>query len=288
MFLSRDTLCWILLCCCCSIVVQKSLSTTQQQRLPVDGPAITFVPDPFVKDLVILPRSTEYHGIVVTAMWPPPQRLMEIYSNKLLPEIKKCFDEVDLIATGNDKEASVYLYPAESLHVTIATLTPIIKRDTTKDISYYHTTNKQWSHLLEAASKHEDWPTESLQLVYDKAQIGTKAGIILWNETTGGLDKMRECLARQAGLDGLKIRNIPPIVHSTFLRFQSVPTTHGDVVQDRFATIVAPKLQDIFSLSSSSPFEASWTKMICEWSPYMHTPDDDDHVLSTVHIHPQT
>lgn len=248
----------------------------------MDGPATTFVPDPFVKDLVTL--STDYHGLVVTAMWPPPQRLMEIYSNKFLPEIEKCFDEVDLPrddGPSHQREASVYLYPAESLHVTIATLTPIIQRDSTKDIHYYHKLNKQWRHLLETASKHDDWPKEGLQLVYDNAQIGTKAGIILWRETTGGLNKIRECIARQAELGGLKIRNIPPIVHSTFLRFQSVPQTDGNVVQDRFATIVKPKLQDIFS---SSSFEASWTKMICEWSPYMHTPDDDDHVLSTVHI----
>lgn len=249
----------------------------------MDGPATTFVPDPFVKDLVT--QSTEYHGLVVTAMWPPPQRLMEIYTTKFLPEIEKCFDEVDLPTGPSKRDASVYLYPAESLHVTIATLTPIIQRDATKTIHYYHDLNKQWSHLLEAAAMHKDWPNTALQLVFDKAQIGTKAGIILWKETTGGLNKIRECIARQADLDGLKIRNIPPIVHSTFLRFQSVPQSDGKIVQDRFATIVKPKLQDIFSSSSSpSSFEASWTKMICEWSPYMHTPDDDEHVLSTVHI----
>jgi len=238
---------------------------------PVDGPATSFVPDPFVPDMVTL--STDYHGIVVVTMWPPSATLIDAYTNQLLPEVRKCFDDHDLVGT----EAPVYLYPPESLHVTVASFTPIVKR--TESIDHYKELNEMWRHVLQRASQQPDWPTQPLQLKYADAQIGAKAGIVLWKETTGGIAQMRACIQQQATLDGLQIRSVPNIVHSTFLRFQSVPSTPGTNVQERFATIKA-KLPQIFA----SPLPAVYAKTVCEWSPYMHIPDDENHTLCAVRI----
>ena len=75
---------------------------------PADGPATTFVADPIVKDLVTL--STDYHGLVVTTMWPPPTELMDAYAKLFLPEVRKCFDEVDLV--GQDAPCLLYTSPS--------------------------------------------------------------------------------------------------------------------------------------------------------------------------------
>mmetsp|Transcript_1197 Transcript_1197/g.2823 ORF Transcript_1197/g.2823 Transcript_1197/m.2823 type:complete len:275 (-) Transcript_1197:78-902(-) len=255
--------------------------TDRTKPQPRDGPATTFIPDPVVKDLIALDDG--YYGIVVNTLWPPPEELTAPYSNSLLPEIRKCFDAVDLVPTSdknNNKDAPVYIYPPDHLHVTIATLSPIVKRDLNNP-KLYDDLKTKWENILELASQHDEWPDEALQFEIDRAQIGNRAGILLWKETTGGLQKMRECLKNEvASHDDLTIYNVPGIAHTSFLRFQSVPTTSGEIVQERFAANVLPKLNTIFP----KPITATWAKMACEWIPYMHFPDNDHFVFSTVHV----
>uniref|UniRef100_A0A7R9WQC8 Uncharacterized protein n=1 Tax=Craspedostauros australis TaxID=1486917 RepID=A0A7R9WQC8_9STRA len=281
--------------------------TSNIAQKPRDGPAMAFIPEPVVGDMIR--RSTDYYGIVVNAMWPPPDDLLEPYHKDFLPRIRGCFDDADLpIHDHSNNDAPVYLYPGAYLHVTIATLYPIVKQEAIKTIEGGSSSSSgssadeknndgespdqlqqtiakhkaQWQNVLQLASQHPDWPTQALQFEIDSAQIGSKAGILLWKETTGGVQKMRDCLVATVATHAsdLRIHSIPNIVHSTFLRFQSVPLSEGAVVQERFKADVLPKLKDIFP----KPITAKWIKMACEWTPYMHIPDDDHHVYSTVHL----
>jgi hypothetical protein len=234
-----------------------------------DGPANCFQADPLIQ--AIFNKDRDYVGFVLVAGWPPQPESNAPYST-FIESVKECFDPVDL---DGDRPA-VYLYPPPFLHVTIATFLPI--QTAQEGGSLLESSRQAWTELVSAASQHPDWPTSPLQLEIDAAQIGTKAGILLWKETTGGLQAMRTCLANEAPKRGIKIHNIPGIIHSSFLRFSRVPSTAGATVQERFQSKVLPKLKDIFS----QPSVAKDVKLACERTPYMHIPNDSEHVYLTL------
>jgi hypothetical protein len=139
--------------------------------------------------------------------------------------------------------------------VTIATFLPI--QTVQEGGSLSESSRQAWIELVSAASQHPDWPTSPLQLEINAAQIGTKAGILMWKEqvllsfeTTGGLQAMRTCIANEAPERGMKIHNIPGIIHSSFLRFSQVPFTDRATVKERFQSNVLPRLKDMFSQPS--------------------------------------
>lgn len=235
-----------------------------------DGPATCFQADPIVQ--AIFNKDQDYVGLVLVAGWPPQTEINAPYST-FIESVKECFDPVDL---DGDRPA-VYLYPPQFLHVTIATLLPI--QTVQEGGSLFESSRQAWIELVSTtASQHPDWPTSPLQLEIDTAQIGTKAGILLWKETTGGLEAMRTCLASEAPTRGMKIESIPGIIHSSFLRFSQVPSTDGATVQERFQSKVLPRLKDIFS----QPFLAKDAKLACGRTPYMHIPNDSEHVYLTL------
>ena len=235
-----------------------------------DGPATCFQADPIVQ--AILNKDQGYVGLVLVAGWPPQTETNAPYSN-FIESVKECFDPVDL---DSDRPA-VYLYPLPFLHVTISTLLPI--QTGQEGGTVFESSRQAWIELVSTtASQHPDWPTSPLQLEIDAAQIGTKAGVLLWKETTGGLEAMRTCLANEALKHGMKINKIPKIVHSSFLRFSKVPFTDGATVQERFQSKVLPRLKKFFS----QPFEAKDAKLACGRTPYMHIPNDSKHVYLTL------
>jgi hypothetical protein len=160
--------------------------------------------------------------------------------------------------------------------VTIATFLPI--QTVQEGGSLFESSRQAWIELVSAASQHPDWPTSPLQLEIDAAQIGTMAGILMWKETTGGLQAMRTCLANESLKRGMKIHKIPGIIHSSFLRFSQVPATDRATVEERFQSKVLPRLKDVFS----QPFIAKDAKLACEKTPYMHIPNDSEHVYLTL------
>jgi hypothetical protein len=178
---------------------------------------------------------------------------------------------------------SYYSYPTQYLHVTVATLYPVQKR---KAGVNYEALQAQYTELVQAAAKHPKWPTTPLQFQIHATQLGSKAGILLWTERTGGLQRMRDCLQQQATTSSsvVDIHNIPGIVHSTFLRFAQVPRTPAKIIQQRFQSLVVPKIKEIFS--NATIVAASTVKLVCETTPYMHIPDDDSHVFCTVTLFP--
>ena len=237
---------------------------------PQDEPTMNddFHVDPMVSELYV--KTEPYFGLVVNAGWPPSSETIDSY-NQFLSMVKMCFDPEDL--TGSTP--AVYLYPGSCLHITVSTLYPLKPvRAHGSNIDFDEITST-WKELVLAAANRPEWPTKPLQLEMDSAQIGIKAGILLWKEMTGGLEAMRFCLTEEAQERNLQIHNTPGIIHSTFLRFYDQPSTKGNDIQNRFQRHVLPKLSDIFS----NPIPANDAKLVCERTPYMHIPNDSDHVF---------
>lgn len=270
---------------------------------PRDGPALSFEADPHIekllplwrarmgrsdtdvlKDEVRSPIGSEF-GLVLVAGWPPKLDVLGSPYAALVDSVQKCFEEEDLIETDRSSSPgpAVYIYPAQHLHVTVATLhafTVGTKSDDERDTLLRH-----WKKIVLDASKRNEWPREKLKIQISSAQIGSKAGILLWRETTGGLEMMRKCVADEteerraelgtAGVDAGSL-SIPPIVHSTFLRFDRVPATKGEFVQAKFQDLVLSRLKETFS----DEVEMNSAALVCERMPYMHIPYDEHHVLA--------
>jgi hypothetical protein len=255
-----------------------------------DDLAVEFEADPLVAPLVVADVDGSddgaTFGLVVNAGWPAHPDLQEQYLFEFRSAVSDCFDDVDVKGSF---EPAVYLYPASALHVTVAnfhafTLPPSVT--VSEDVLA-----AQWKSVFDAATAMSEWPTLPLQLSIDRAQIGKRAGILLWKDTSGGMEAMRQCIRTAAkqlepqltaagvSIDTLKI---PGIVHSTFLRFYQVPTTPGSIVQERFQTQVVPLLEQMFPV----PYPVTVAKLVCERRPYMHIPDDDHHVLATSSLLP--
>jgi hypothetical protein len=159
---------------------------------------------------------------------------------------------------SSETEAStLYLYPVESLHITVATLrafSPIMT--STDDIVVVI---QFWKEIIQSASARSDWPKEKIVVEVENAQLGSTAGILLWREDTRCLKAMRACLQREVNFyeefldrlissnvdpcgsiqhkmlrESLNAFSIPDIVHTSFLRFFTHPKTDGRVVQRRF------------------------------------------------------
>jgi len=109
------------------------------------------------------------------------------------------------------------------------------------------------------------------------------------------MDAIRRCLrtaaaAFESGGDGdddvslVESMSVPPIIHSTFLRYYSEPSTFGSKVQERFRDTVIPRLASFFPYPISVPV----VKFVVERSPYMHIPHDPDHVVLTSFLTSET
>ena len=272
------------------ILAGHSVTGLPESRIPVDGhgPVVTFEKDAMIPKMVDLingkPSTKETFGLVLNAGWVPSEATQTAYREKLLPAVRNCFQESDYNAPASEEIPNVYLYPSQHLHVTVATLHAFTRPtpdQTTKDLLA-----KDWGDLVKAASRHDEWPRRPLQLTLQSAQIGKRAGILLWNEVTGGLDQMRICIQAEmegrqqqlirAGIDTDTL-SIPGIIHSTFLRFYEVPETPGVQVQESFQKYVKDEIATFFPDSIYVPH----AKLVCERTPYMHIEDDEHHVLAT-------
>jgi hypothetical protein len=194
--------------------------------------------------------------------------------------------------TQQPSPSPLFLYQSQYLHVTIATMHPLMKKGTNPPSSENMTEPKQqqqqqhycdiqeyFQSLLRRASQSTLWPTRPFEFVLDRVQLGTHAGILLWKDLTGGIEQIRMAL-REAEAEELQqqqssssssslsnntptptqpsffpIHSIPGIIHSTFLRFHSEPRMCPTRVHERFAQLVLPKLQ----LSSPSSFSLNTT-----------------------------
>ena len=295
-----------------------------QQIKPRDGPATVFEVDPMVSDIFTC-RDGDYFGLVLVTNWPAcPLIDMDGPYQDFLGAVKSCFQKEDIVVAASSEATSiasesspsqisatlplpaVYLYPTIYLHITLATFVP-----PTKIIGMNNSSNNKTNdnaetgsfssnnlreakraevlNLVQSASKLPGWPTEPLQLVVDSAQIGKRAGILLWKDLSGGVEAIRNCLKEaQASTESSSTTPapfIPDIIHSTFLRFASTPQTPGKNVQEAFRYKIRGRLgKDFFHAPSKSGplvLRANTVRLVCESTPYMHIPNDDEHVLWT-------
>lgn len=261
-----------------------------------------FESDPMVTD-IFTGEDGDYFGLVLVANWPvSPLADMDGPYKKFLAAVKSCFRAKDV--TPSDKNPAslpaVYLYPTMHLHITLATLPrstkigspPALPEDVQRAIK------QKALELVQAASRLPGWPKKPLRLVVDAAQIGTRAGILLWNDLSGGVAAMRRCLEEASTDDnGSSVTNIvditiPTIVHSTFLRFAELPLTPGEEVQAAFRSrglgtpgkeffCIGDESDDDNSAQAPLVLTANTVRLVSESIPYMHLPNDDKHVLWT-------
>jgi len=250
---------------------------------------------PFEPEIRVAPlvehssRHAPTFGLVVVALWPADETLRahlleSYYRLRALTEL--CFAEED-VARRDGSTPPVYFYPFTALHVTIATLHAVYEQPPGQVLSEERqdTLRKVWSQVLHKASRLDEWPSSSsLEFFADHAQIGNKAGILLWKETTGGIDQMRQCLEtvcaqpetvielerHRVSVDTVAIPK--HMIHSTFLRFYATPATPAQAVRRRFQSTVLPRLR-----SELFPHPVRWheARLVCESTPYMHQPVHD-------------
>ena len=282
----------------------------QEQSKPRDDPAMVFEVDPVVSD-IFTGKDGDYFGLVLVTSWPvSPLADMDGPYQDFLAAVKSCFQSEDIsVPSKSVTQASVpavYLYPTIYLHITLATFvrpTKIIS-DNNAESKYLRQAKKDVAlELVRSASKLPGWPTKPLQLVVDKAQIGKSAGILLWKDLSGGVAAIRNCLRKasaEAEVDASANDNatpattkivptIPGIIHSTFLRFSSAPQTPGEKVQEAFRSRIQEKIgKEFFRIADgdeTAPFlQADTVRLVCESTPYMHLPNDDEHVLWTCEL----
>jgi len=246
---------------------------------PRDGPATVFEVDTVMTEILAWQRTNDF-GLVLVVGWPPNVHEMEQPYKELVNAMRSCFDDADY-------ERNAYFYPLDSLHITVATLHAFTLE--TSDAKERAILKQEWQRVLVAASRRPEWPKQPLKLEIDSCQIGSRAGIVLWKETTGGLERMRSCIQQetlqrqeqlqQAGISVNTLR-IPAIVHSTVLRFTNPIITDGQVVQERFRRNVLPRLSGIFN----KPITATTAVLVCERTPYLHHPYDDRHAIKVIEL----
>ena len=255
------------------IIIEMSTSTKAR-----DKPSTTFEADQWLNLLIDeQDKPGKLFGVVLVANWPPRQSFTEPYE-KILPKLKLCFDAQDYEINDKDLPAA-YFYPKDTLHITIASFIPHHAPVVANKEEY----SKACIDVMNKSFAREDWPKEAFHVEFDRAQIGSKAGIFLWNNFDGTIAKMRKIIQEEydshyeKDSKALNDRSliVPDIIHSTFLRFGSVPETDGNIVQERF--IEATKdLARIFG-----KIGVYCTRLVIERTPYMHIPYDEEHLLTS-------
>ncbi len=290
-------------------------------QLPRDSPSVTFTVDPHLRNIY----NREQFGVVLVAAWPPKQSLTKPYET-FIDQVKKCFDPCDLVVNQNQDQTlvdqidngaaheneeqqqqetpNVYLYPAEHLHITVATFHPFNHSfnsqsdddhgDNTSSATMksddYDLYVKSCQKITKRAMQRNEWPKHPFHVKVDRAQIGEKAGILLWrdcycieNNGRGSFELIRNILREEYEKSLFDIPKgkkliIPGIIHSTFLRFGGKPHTNGQLIQDRFQSLMNDsKLKEIFE----DGIVIESMKLVVEKRAYMHVPCDKHHVFES-------
>ena len=247
------------------------MQTNQAKAAQDAAAADDFQVDPLVQCLFREGHTAPGYTLPLIAAWPVDEDQWGDSYAQLLTTFKNCWNP--------DSIKALYLYPLEHLHVTIATCF----RDITRDVPSLERTElvDKWRQVLQHAAKLPEWPQKPLKLVLDSVQVGRVACILLWKDSTGGVQAIRSCLVQAVkDLSHLQVEpfGIPDIIHTTFCRFVAKPNAQRSVVQEMVAKNVVPRLVDYFP----RPIIVPTCKLVSELRPYMHIPHDDEHAHVTL------
>jgi len=282
----------------------RALEDTQQFVVTVvpNAPATSFVPDDvdMVRPLQEEPPSAwpETFGLVLVAGWPPSTAVQQDYTTRIVPLLRQCLDD-------DDPAAAAYVYPSTALHCTLATLWPFVPsrqrnqqpvatRHEQDELSQHATRVVQraltrWKQQQQQQQQQVDGKAAPLSLQLHSCQLGAKAAILLWKDSSGQVRRLRSLLrqeieddnniseenrtAQQLLAQGL---HIPDILHTTVLRFSRTPPGDGAQIQANFQRALGgqqspPMVQLQWDIDSIT--------LVCERRPYMHHVDDEGDVL---------
>ena len=281
------------------------MGSSNINKLPRDGPATNFEPDPYVatltyvqtNDSVEFSNSGKKFGLVLVSAWRKfPIKLQNPYK-QLIHHIKNCFHDDKFVPSNTPP--SVYIYPWDDLHVTVAAFH---YSHAVNDERHASQLTEHWRSVVRSARKRDGWPAPGTMLQFDvrNVQIGARNGIILWKESSGAMDAMRRCIEEEVSIwqqkqalsatddtmspttttriDYKHTVSIPGIVHSTFLRFHRIPSTCGHEVQEQFREVVLPFVLN-HSAFRNVEVSVDDIKFVCEKTPCMHIPHDVEHVV---------
>jgi hypothetical protein len=222
-------------------------------------------------------QQDDYFALGLVVNWPPGDGNDNDGDDvSLLKQQYQSFCDVvktECFPHHHDQDSVMFL-PLDSLHITVATLQSATKISKIEQRQQQEII-QQWKELLMCASQHDDWPTQHLQLKIVSAHITPTAGILLWEDTTDGITKIRQCLydvlseKRQRQQFPNDEHNsdvefflnngfrIPDIVHTTFVRYRTPPPnqirpseSHSILLQEIVGS--HPIFGDSSSSSSSS------------------------------------
>jgi len=219
--------------------------------------------------------APDYCGLLLACNWPAPKEVREAYN-----EMRN--------ALAADLPACAYLYPAATIHCTIATLRAFTGGPL--DGEARDAEALRWSEVLNAARAMPEWPTGQFKLRLNAPTLEGAAGIVKYEEIggTSHIEAMRKCVreaikaaggvSAEGSADRSSARalpgapkgepapHIPNIVHSTVLRWAAEPT------EDELAVAHAA-----FKLAANKwvPFELTvdtGANAVFEDVPFMHIP----------------
>lgn len=149
------------------LILDASQSPSSAIARPRDGPATEFQVDPVMREILEAEgRSLDEFGLVLVTGWPPSPQLEQPYAS-FCAALRSCFND--------DDSKSAYIYPFESIHVTVATLYPFTINRADRDAESRAKVEREWRAIVVGASKRPEWPTCPLQLQIDACQIGARA-----------------------------------------------------------------------------------------------------------------
>lgn len=240
-------------------------------------------------------NNDESFGLPLTASWRKFPPSIKSGYEKLVEKILPCFASTSGYTTLNNHinciNPEAHIYPFEDLHITVATFrTKDTQSPSTNEVDRIEVDRiKQISkNLLQMASHRDEWPKPGSKLsIKPKAiKLGRKNAIILWEDTSGNLDKIRQCIRlekerveRTQDLTndlGLSLDIPTNIVHSTFLRLWTEYPLYPEKLIHTLNEEVS--IDDMFGMEEFQ-VDTSSVKLIFEDTPCMHVDDDKDHVI---------
>ncbi|KAL1528537.1 hypothetical protein AB1Y20_009880 [Prymnesium parvum] len=210
----------------------------------------------------------QHDGLLLICSWPMPQHVQAQYN---------AF-RTRLVAA---LPPQAYVYPAATLHCTIATLRAFTAGRLDEPAG--EQARARWTQVLDAARAMPEWPARPFKLRMNPPTLEGAAAVFRYDDVDGAVERMRTCVraairahggvAAEGGGDRSKAKaiagspakepaaHIPDIVHSTAVRWTAE-------VKDRAAAQRA--FEEVAATWAPIEITASGAWAVQETVPFMH------------------